>query len=320
MAMKKISVFLTLAVVFTMCYLPVANAAIPHLISYQGRLTDAQGTPITGSRAITFRIYDAAAGGNLLWSETHSSATIADGVFEVLLGSVSSLNLPFDKQYYLAIQVGSDPEMTPRQQLASVGYAYKAEEAESATEATNADTVDNFHASSTPEANKLLTLDANVKFPTSVLGYNNEMIFTFSALSALRADSAKDTNVLYSESHEVQFNTGPGTIYFNLPIPTYALGRQVTFSECIVYYQTETAQKYIDTVQIIELSNDRNKVVKVNHIDNLGQGMNGFASHQIVDSVFTLDSSKSYYLRVDGISGGAAQRVILIAFKIKLTF
>lgn len=160
--MKKLTLVLTLVLILTVSQ---AQAGIPHLISYQGRLTDAQGIPITGSKSVTFRIYDASAGGNLLWSETHSSTTVTDGVFEVLLGSVTALNLPFDKQYYLATQVGSDAEMTPRQQIASSGYAYKSKEAE------DSDTLDGFHASATPEANKLLALDSNAKLPVSTMTY-----------------------------------------------------------------------------------------------------------------------------------------------------
>jgi len=161
--MKKLTIILILAVCFTMCGLPTVEAGIPHLINYQGRLTNASSQPITGSRSITFRIYDASAGGNLLWQESHLSVTVADGVFEALLGSVTTLNLPFDRQYYLATQVGSDSEMTPRQQIASSGYAYKAKIAE------DSDTLDGFHASSTPEANKLLALDSNAKLPVSTI-------------------------------------------------------------------------------------------------------------------------------------------------------
>ncbi len=36
-----------------------ANAAVPHLINYQGRLTDSSGNPLNGSYNLTFRIYDA---------------------------------------------------------------------------------------------------------------------------------------------------------------------------------------------------------------------------------------------------------------------
>ena len=161
--MKKLTIILTLALVLAVCSLPLAEAAIPHLISYQGRLTNAAGVPITGSRSISFRIYDASSGGSLLWQESHPSITVTDGVFEVLLGSATALSLPFDSQYYLATQVGSDAEMTPRQQLASSGYAYKAKQAE------ESDTLDGFHASATPEANKILALDSNAKLPVSTI-------------------------------------------------------------------------------------------------------------------------------------------------------
>jgi len=110
-----------------------ALADIPHLIGYQGRLTDAAGDARQGSISITFRIYDAESAGNLLWNETHANVSVTDGIFDVMLGGVTPLDLPFDKQYYLAIQVGGDPEMTPRQTIASVGYAYRAEVASRVT-------------------------------------------------------------------------------------------------------------------------------------------------------------------------------------------
>jgi len=168
--MKRITLILTFLLLWTMvCGLCVAHADVPHLIAYQGRLTDSQGTPREGSYSVTFRIYNAESGGVLRWQETHSNVTVTSGIFDVLLGSVSPINLPFNEQYYLAIQVGSDAEMTPRQQIASVGYAYKAEKAEEATEAINADTVDGIHASSTPEANKLIALNGSGKLSGSVL-------------------------------------------------------------------------------------------------------------------------------------------------------
>lgn len=109
----------------SLCY-----AEIPHLIGYQGRLTDTDGAPKEGSFSITFRIYDAEAGGSLLWDETHSNVTVTNGIFDVLLGSVTTLDLAFDAPYYLAIQVASDPEMTPRQRITSAGYAIRAETSE----------------------------------------------------------------------------------------------------------------------------------------------------------------------------------------------
>ncbi len=54
---------------------------------------------------------------------------IQKGIFSVLLGSVTALNLPFDKQYFLEIKVGNEV-MSPRQRITSAGYAIRAEVAE----------------------------------------------------------------------------------------------------------------------------------------------------------------------------------------------
>lgn len=41
----------------------------------------------------------------------------------MILGSSVALNLPFDKQYWLGVTVGTDPELTPRIQLTSSPYS-----------------------------------------------------------------------------------------------------------------------------------------------------------------------------------------------------
>jgi len=144
----------------------VVHADIPHLINYQGKLADSNGTPITGTKTITFKIYNVSSGGSPLWQETQS-VTVNKGIFNVLLGSVNNLNLAFDVPYYLATQVGGDAEMTPRQRITSTGYAFRAQDA---NQAQNADTVDGINASATPEANKLLALNSSGKFPITSLG------------------------------------------------------------------------------------------------------------------------------------------------------
>lgn len=101
-------------------------AAVPHLINYQGRLTDSTGTPLNGSYALTFRIYDSETAGGMLWEETHTGVVIQKGIFSVLLGSVTNLNLAFDKPYFLEIKVGSEV-MSPRQRITTSAYAFMAE-------------------------------------------------------------------------------------------------------------------------------------------------------------------------------------------------
>jgi len=118
--------------------LATSYAQIPHLINYQGKLTDSSGNPVPdGTHSITFRIYNLESGGDILWQETQN-LLISKGIFSCLLGGVTELNLAFDQPYWLAIKVGSDSEMTPRQQLASMGYAIRAEKANLAELATNA--------------------------------------------------------------------------------------------------------------------------------------------------------------------------------------
>jgi len=106
-----------------------AFGAIPSKINYQGYLTDSEGTPIHGTLAIQFSIYDVPTGGTPLWSESQS-VTVSHGIYSVQLGDLIPLNLPFDVPYYLGVKVGSDGEMVPRIPLTSVAYAFRAKTVE----------------------------------------------------------------------------------------------------------------------------------------------------------------------------------------------
>ncbi len=100
-------------------------AAVPTMINYQGRLTDAGGNPVAdGNYSIVFRIYDAASGGTSKWTETQSVST-AGGFFAVLLGTLSPLTdtIFTSATRYLSVKVGTDPELTPRTRLLTVPFA-----------------------------------------------------------------------------------------------------------------------------------------------------------------------------------------------------
>ena len=130
-----LTLLITLALTFT------TYADIPHLINYQGKATDTLGALLNGTYTLTFRIYNHSTAGDLLWSEAHPNITITNGIFQLLLGSITPLGLAFDESYYLSVEVNSDGEMTPRTRFASVPYAYKAKEAYKAEEATLADSL-----------------------------------------------------------------------------------------------------------------------------------------------------------------------------------
>jgi len=116
-----------------------AQTAVPRLLPYQGRLLRADGSPETGSPRLTFRIYDTASGGSARWSETQA-VPLTNGFYAVFLGSVASFpEALFDgRDRWVGISVGDGPELTPRQQIASVAYAITATHALVAAEATRA--------------------------------------------------------------------------------------------------------------------------------------------------------------------------------------
>lgn len=111
---------------------PTAATTSIGTIAYQGRLADSDGTPLTDTVNMAFRLYDAASGGTPLWEElwTGSNAVqVSDGLFNVMLGSLNSIPqniIAENDQLFLGITVGTDDEMTPRVQLGSVPFAVQA--------------------------------------------------------------------------------------------------------------------------------------------------------------------------------------------------
>jgi hypothetical protein len=96
-------------------------------ISYQGRLADSSGDPVTTSGVgMQFRLYNTDTGGSSQWQEPHTAVPVEDGLFHVLLGSTNPIPVSLlanNSTLWLGITVGADSEMTPREQIASVPYA-----------------------------------------------------------------------------------------------------------------------------------------------------------------------------------------------------
>jgi len=106
---------------------PTLSSDSTTTISYQGRLADSSGAPVTTSGVgMQFRLYNTDTGGSPLWEERHTAVPVEDGLFHVLLGStdpIPVLLLANNSTLWLGITVGADSEMTPREQIASVPYA-----------------------------------------------------------------------------------------------------------------------------------------------------------------------------------------------------
>ncbi len=111
-----------------------ANAAygINRQINFQGKLvTNPGATNVSNtSYTVVFTFYDQASGGTALWTETQT-VTTTDGIFHVALGSVNPFPSSFNFNWsglYLGIKVNTDPEMTPRIQMASVPFAFNSQQ------------------------------------------------------------------------------------------------------------------------------------------------------------------------------------------------
>ncbi|KPL21263.1 MAG: hypothetical protein AMS23_09570, partial [Bacteroides sp. SM1_62] len=104
------------------------------MMNYQGKLTTPAGALVDTTVGMTFTIYDDSTSGNVLWADTLDSVAVEKGIFSVLLGSGNPIPdsvFPGDVRY-LGVKVGTDPEMTPRKEIVSVAYAYKAEYSDTA--------------------------------------------------------------------------------------------------------------------------------------------------------------------------------------------
>jgi len=102
-----------------------ATSSVPQLINYQGQLTYGSGNPANGTFTMVFAIFGASSGSSALYSETQS-VTVGNGVFNVLIGSVTPIPPDlFDSgtAQYLEVAVNGTI-LTPRRQFGSVPYAF----------------------------------------------------------------------------------------------------------------------------------------------------------------------------------------------------
>lgn len=102
-----------------------ALADVPGMINYQGLIVDkATNDPLPGEHTMRFRIYDAASGGALLWSEEQQVTADTMGVVSVMLGSESAIDISFDTDYWLQVEVDGEI-LLPRRRMVSVPYAFR---------------------------------------------------------------------------------------------------------------------------------------------------------------------------------------------------
>ena len=98
--------------------------AIPQTFNIHGKLTDDSGVPVSVATNINFSVYSVTSGGSALYSSLKSVTPDTEGIYDVIL-DLSGLD--FKSQYFLGIKVGTDLEMTPRINLTTSPYAFRAQ-------------------------------------------------------------------------------------------------------------------------------------------------------------------------------------------------
>ncbi len=93
---------------------------VPGAIPVQGRLTNASGMPLNGDYGLTFSLYEVETGGTAICSQGRT-VTVTNGLFNSYLDNC--YNDLSGQKVWMGVQVGSDPEMTPRQVIMPVPYA-----------------------------------------------------------------------------------------------------------------------------------------------------------------------------------------------------
>jgi len=98
---------------------------VPHVISYQGMLTDNAGAPIAdGAYTVTVRLYSDAAGTQKVYEDAFTAQTL-NGVFSIQLGSgatalpIAAMSAPL----WLGVQPAGGDEMRPLSPMTASPYA-----------------------------------------------------------------------------------------------------------------------------------------------------------------------------------------------------
>lgn len=217
--MRSIScaLFSTLA---TLCFLINTNTAhtqalpdqadVPHTISFQGFLSEQDGSPVLdGTHSITLTLYSDPSGTNEIWEDTYST-TINNGIFNIYIGGGNTplpeaglLNGPL----WVGVRLGDGPPMLPLTPFSASPYALnvangsvtsaKLADGAVTAEKMNVDYVSGIAVNGTPVTGKgtILNLEGSNDIALEYDEVNNTIRLGKASL-ATRGDNAKEAQTL----------------------------------------------------------------------------------------------------------------------------
>lgn len=291
-------VITALIVVF---YFQLALATIPSTLNYQGHLTDSGGAPVDGPVDMVFSIYDVDAGGIALWSDSRT-LVVDRGVFSVELGGASNPFPPglFMNPAWIGLSVDTDAEMTPRRPISSVGFAFKASDADTLEGVSVSSLDQSAHVSDAANPHAVTAEQVGAADASVLSGHTGNMSNPHNVTAAQTgAVSSFDfnTHAAAAAAHHLRFTSGEAVAAMGANSDTNALNHD----------------RYSDanTVAAMLASDGAGSTLDADLVD-------GLQASEIIDAAqdevrtpiaslpFTIDQPGSYYLtgNLDGSSGG----------------
>ena len=107
--------------------------AVPSGLPFQARLVDESSAPLPANTPVTFAIYDAETGGEIVWGPETQYVTPVNGVVSTVLGDPDGL-VPLEPDVFTGsdrfLQLTIDGEdLTPRFRISAGAYTFRAEKA-----------------------------------------------------------------------------------------------------------------------------------------------------------------------------------------------
>ena len=126
----RLTLIPTVVFILLINILSVHATAVPQLVNYQGKVYQPSGAAVPdGVYKVRFAIYEVPTAGDALWTETYDTLQVKGSSFHVLLGSINPIGASIfsSADRYLGVKLGNDPELSPRQKIASVPFAMVAQ-------------------------------------------------------------------------------------------------------------------------------------------------------------------------------------------------
>jgi|GEM_PF-5264234 len=203
-----------------------AYAAPSKYLNYQGKLSDSAGKALTGTHTMVFRIYDASTVGTKVWEESNT-VTLSNGIFTVLLGKTTAIDLTFNKDYWMSLDVDSDGEMSPRQQIVATAYSINSSylngiSSDSFLRSDEADTMAGTLTFSGVTTD--VTTGANEDFTVNPNGTGNVVVNIDAASTGFKVTDGTTDWLVIDDAGNATFTSDTATDLFNVKVGNLKVG------------------------------------------------------------------------------------------------